>query len=296
MSGLYGPDHPTLLRLAREIEALGGETNSHENLAALDRQLAEARAELSQTESRYAEGHPDVVRLRRQVEEMEQRRQAAGSGSEQTTTEYVSNPAFIQLRAQRDATLADRSSLTRQSAAIEARIASIEARILASPHVEQQYNAIMRELDSTTTEYREVTANQMEAEIGQSLEEGRKGERFTLIDPPQAPSAPIRPDRISILLASVILSLSAGFGVIVLLEQLDHSIRGRKALAAIQGAPPIAEIPLIRTDQEITRSRRWRLLVAIGIPMAIVLAASAWHYTVMNLDVLWFVALRRLGL
>jgi len=61
------------------------------------------------------------------------------------------------------------------------------------------------------------------------------------------------------------LSLGAGFGVIVLLEQLDHSIRGPKRLAAIQGAPPIAEIPLILADEEIARSRHLRQLVAAGM-------------------------------
>ena len=61
--------------------------------------------------------------------------------------------------------------------------------------VEKQYLDMVQELDNTNLRYREVGAREMEAQIAQQLELQKKGERFTLIDPPQEPLEPYSPNR-----------------------------------------------------------------------------------------------------
>ena len=43
---------------------------------------------------------------------------------------------------------------------------------------------LARDLESTQAKYREVSQKRMEAQLAESLELERKGERFTLIEPP----------------------------------------------------------------------------------------------------------------
>jgi len=67
-------------------------------------------------------------------------------------------------------------------------------RLTSMPQVEREYVNLKRDYENSQMRYRELKAKQMEAEVGQQLEKERKGERFSLIDPPQLPenrSSPI---------------------------------------------------------------------------------------------------------
>ena len=46
----------------------------------------------------------------------------------------------------------------------------------------------MRDYDNTRLKYAEIRSKQSEAKTAQNLEADRKGERFTLIDPPLPPA------------------------------------------------------------------------------------------------------------
>ena len=96
----------------------------------------------------------------------------------------------------------------------------------------------------------------MQADIGQELEKDRKGERFSLIDPPQLPEKPSSPNRPAILLLGLVLSLGGGVGSAAVLESLDDSVRGSKALAGLLQVPVLAVIPYMENNAERQRKRR----------------------------------------
>jgi len=66
-------------------------------------------------------------------------------------------------------------------------------RLTRMPQVEREYVNLKRDYENSQMRYRELKAKQMEAEVGQQLEKERKGERFSLIDPPQLPEKPSSP-------------------------------------------------------------------------------------------------------
>ena len=53
-----------------------------------------------------------------------------------------------------------------------------------SPQIEKQYRELSRDYENARAKYQEIRAKQMEAQTAQNLETDRKGERFTLIEPP----------------------------------------------------------------------------------------------------------------
>src|SRR5690606_12766486 len=59
--GLYGPEHPDVIRLKRQIAALTGTGESGSELARL-------QAELAAAQERYSDEHPDVISLKRKIE------------------------------------------------------------------------------------------------------------------------------------------------------------------------------------------------------------------------------------
>ena len=136
----------------------------------------------------------------------------------------------------------------------------------------------------------------MEAQVSEGLETQRKGERFSLIDPPDVPEKPDKPNRPMILLLSVMLALVGGAGSGALLENIDRSIRGPQSLVNITQVFPLAVIPYIPNQSEyksVIVNRRTIRLAGIGLAAACVIAV---HFFWMPLDVIWFTILRKLGL
>jgi hypothetical protein len=136
----------------------------------------------------------------------------------------------------------------------------------------------------------------MEAETAQHLETERKGERFTLIEPPFTPQEPTSPNRRLVLILGLVAALGAGAAVVALLETLDGSIRGRSDLLRLLATPPLATIPVMLTYLDHVAQRRRRIALAWSAVGSVVVAAVLVHLLYRPLDIPWLGALRRLGI
>jgi hypothetical protein len=93
-----------------------------------------------------------------------------------------------------------------------------------------------------------------------------------------------------------VLSLALAGGVAALMESLDTSVRGRQDLTDIFAVAPLAIIPRISTDIDSrTDKRRWRFAAGTAAVVGIT-TVLAVHFLFRPLDVLWFIAMRRMGL
>lgn len=292
---VYAADHPDVLRIRREAEGLAREVGATDSANDLERRVLQARGELAAARERYAPDHPDVLRLERTVASLEEAasRAPAARAAPQAAPD---NPAFIQIRAQLESAHNEQRSLERKRSELRAKIASFEARLAQSPQIEREYRELARDYENAQLKYREVRAKQMEAELSQNLESDRKGEKFTLIEPPLPPEEPVSPNRAVILVLGILLSLAAAVGVVAVRESLDGTIRGRHDVATLLDTPPLAVIPRIETRGE-KQQRRQRLRYAtVGAIGSVLIAAVAVHLLIRPLDVLWFTVLRRLGI
>lgn len=292
----YSPDHPDVRRLEREIASLEREVGGVDASNDLARRLEHSRSELATVRDRYSPDHPDVRRLEREVESLEAQLRTAGDAPRpQPKVPTPDNPAYIQISAQRQAAAAERGTLMARRAELQSNIAGYEQAQLAMPAVERDYAAMLREAQSEQAKYNEVRQKQLAAELAQNLESEQKGERFTLIEPPLRPEAPVSPNRKAILALGFLLSIGAAVGLMALFEALDPRVRGRRELVALVGVPPLAIIPWVapRLDEQAKRRRRLQFVAGMaGGAVAVVLAV---HVLVKPLDVLWAVLLRRLG-
>jgi polysaccharide biosynthesis transport protein len=297
LSAIYAPDHPDVVRTQREIEGLERAAGPVDSSNDLQRQLEDARAQLAQLQKRYAPDYPDVVRLQRRVTALTQQIAALplAPGTKSSISAPPDNPAYIEIKAQRDANSAERGSLLDKRAVVQSTIDGLERRLAATPAVERDYDALVMQLDNEQLKYRDVRQKQMDAKLSENLEDAQKGERFTLIDPPLAPQQPTSPNRPLLLVLGLMLALGAGMGTVALLEGADGSVRDRRDLELLLEVPPLAVVPRMVTLAE-AASRRWRRRAAlVGTVGACALALLLTHLFYRPLDVLWDVALRKLG-
>jgi succinoglycan biosynthesis transport protein ExoP len=310
---LYSADHPDVQRLKREMEGLEAAAAVGANAAKSDanddrRQLEDAQTQLASTRQRYSPDHPDVARLERLVASLQKRVQTqtteppvvtAGSEArlaDKAVSASADNPPYIQIQAQREAATSQIRALHKKRDELQAKLSDVERHLARTPVVERDYTAMIRELDSTQSEYRQARQKQTEAQTAENLEVERKGERFTLIEPPFTPQEPTSPNRPLILIFGLMFAVSAGFGTVAMLESTDTTVRGRQDLLQLLASPPLATIPIMLTIADrVTRHRR-RTVALAGAATGLVAALLMIHLLYRPLDVLWIVALRRVGI
>jgi uncharacterized protein involved in exopolysaccharide biosynthesis len=290
------PGHPDLRSLEREIDALERETGGGTvDPNDIERRITDLRAALLQARESYSEDHPDVRSLERELATLEAERAQVVAPVERRSTAPPDNPAFIQLQAQLVATTNDLAALAQQRAKIRGEIYALNRRITSSPEVEREYRELARDYQNAQAKYQEIRAKQMEAVVAQNLEAGRKGERFTLIEPPLPPTEPVSPNRPLILLIGTLLSLGAGLGMVMLREATDPCVRGERDIIDIVGAPVLALVPNITTEAERRQGRRRASLAVGAAAVSSIALLGAIHFAYRPLDVLWFVVRRKLG-
>lgn len=293
VSATYAPDHPDVVRMKREMQGLEAEVGKINDGNDLARQLREAQGQLAQARERYSSDHPDVRQLERLTASIESAMAQAPLTSA-AAREAADNPAYIQVSAQREASINERTSLQRKAAGLRTRIAEFESRLAQAPQLEREYSALVRDLEGAQFKYQEVRQKQMEATLAKNLESERKGERFTVIEPPLAAEEPVSPNRLAVSLLGVLLALGAGVGTIAALEMLDPTVRNRRDIEAATSASPLAILPWIDTPAEqALRVQRRRYSMA-GLAASVAVAVVLTHFLYRPLDVLWQVAVRRL--
>ena len=288
----YSANHPDVIKAKREIDSLKNRTGGHTDLNDLNAELTNKKAELALLLKQYSVKHPDVLRLKKQIDNLQQSMLIANETESANSSVLPDNPAYITLKAQLQSIQADLKSLVFTRSQLNKKVAELRQSLRQAPMVEKEYIDLIQDLDNTNLRYREVSAREMEAQISQQLEVERKGERFTLIDPPQEPLEPISPNRAAILFLGFIFAIASGFGSVFIAEMLGSTINNEKTIAAILGVPPLSSIPYLESKEESQALTKRRLTFLAGMLIAIAVAVMVFNFTVMPLDVFWFKLLR----
>ncbi|MCP4274982.1 MAG: lipopolysaccharide biosynthesis protein [Gammaproteobacteria bacterium] len=300
LSARYSETHPNLVKLKKEITALKKTVGVEDSVGELKLQLKMLKAERTTLRERYSAEHPDVKKVQRTIDstlkELEQASKERRVIKVANKTIKPDNPAYIQLQAQLNAANGEISALREAKVGYQEKLNDIEERLLQSPQVERQYRDLTRGYENALAKFQEVKAKQLEAELAEALEREKKGERFSLIEPPQTPEKPASPNRLAIVFLGFVLSMAGGIGTVSVAEGLSNVIRDPRSLIRITGAAPLVTIPYIEiaADRKKARAVKRNMILVILILGASTVAA--FHFLYMPLDVAWFVALRRFGI
>ena len=243
----------------------------------------------------YSDKHPDLLKLQKEITALQQA--ILDSKTQEYTSKEIKpdNPAYISMQTQLEAVNSDVRSLAISRNMLNDKLEALRKNMREAPLIEKEYMDMLQELDNTNNRYRGVDAREMEAQIAQQLEIQKKGERFTLIDPPQEPLEAHSPNRLVILILGFILAIAGGFGLLALAEILDSNIHSERAITQLLGVAPLATIPYLENQKESeSHRRRLKTLAIIGLTGSIAMVI-AFHFIVMPLDVFWFKLLRILS-
>ncbi|TCK07532.1 hypothetical protein [Marinobacterium mangrovicola] len=273
----------TAAELQREIQSTKNQIDLLEiqlaeqpvNRSLTDPVLAKLRADYQALRTKYTDTHPDVVSMKTQLESYRPVTTSLENHSNNLIEERVEEGKLRIV------------SLENEISEKKIEIEDLETKIIKIPQVERGLVSLNRDYNVIKAQYDKVVANTMQAQMAESLEQGSKAERFSILEPAQLPDRPFSPDRKKLLVAGVGGSLAIPLGLVLLIGFMDRSIRDEKELEKLIGAPPIAVVGYIETKAEVLAKKKKLSRTLLVIFVLSIGGALAVHLLYMPLDVIY---------
>ena len=251
--------------LAQQLSAWQA-TQSGQNPETLEQQLEALQAQLTTLQSKYTADHPDVIKakndiavLKQKIVESDQRKSAAAP--DKNTLPKGEPTQILQLRAQihqYDQVIKER---TAQQEDIKKQIAIYQARVAASPSVEQEYKLLTRDHQTVLDTYNDLMKKRDASAMSQQCDQSKQNDRFHVLDPANYPNEPSFPKMPIFAGGGLGAGLMLGLGLGLLLEMHDTSMRSEHDVEVILRLPVLAMIPVIAPN-----SGKGRTLPSLSAP------------------------------
>jgi len=259
-------------------------------------ELQRAKADVARLSATYTDDHPDVKAAKRKVESLTRAVATEASGPASARQAGIGSGGAVARVDGRIGSLRQRLRvLEGQKASVRGRLAEMDVSLVRSPDVERGFSALTRDYQSAQKKYEEILGKKMTAQVAENLEEDQKAERFAVLEPPELPEKPLKPNRKKLLAFSLLLAMVAPVGFVSCMEALHGTVRGVGQISAILGQKPLVTVPVIPVAAEIAMRRRSQLYLAGGGVLALCLGLVVVHFLVLPLDVLFLKAVFRLG-
>lgn len=247
--------------------------------------LADLQAELDKLLLSYTPNHPDVVRVRHQMQDLqselerEKQRQPAESASAKNDLgpNLRYNPLYQELQSRL-------SETRRNAAAASSRMSSSEALLQheldRSRHIADLGDTLAelnRDYEVHRDIYQDLLKRRENARLSMQMDAEQRGLTLTIQTPAQLPLRPVGP-RFFVFAAiglslGVVIPLALMFGFL----RVDPRVRSAEQIERVAGVPVLASVALYRSPAERghQRHRDWRLVMLIGAVLLTYVGALA---------------------
>jgi succinoglycan biosynthesis transport protein ExoP len=241
--------------------------------------LARFRRELTTLRIKYTDKWPDIIRIKDEIARLEQR---LSNPEPQTNTPEAAalglTPEVLRLRDALRSANTEMGLLKEEEQRLRRAIEMYQKRVENGPQREPAFQELTRDYQTNKDRYQSLVQRYEAAQLGESMEQRQKGERFTILDPAVPAPTPFAPNRPRLLLVAVAVCLGLAGAAVVVAEVLDTSFHSAADLRAVTTVPVLVRIPSIVTEGD-TRRRRWRFrFAAAGTILAVILISGAAYF------------------
>jgi succinoglycan biosynthesis transport protein ExoP len=276
---------------AMDRTAKPGESVGPAGLAAIDKELDQLKAQLADLMSHYTDKHPDVRKTKEQIDRTEKMRDRivaemnspannANTSAIATTPITAKTGPMLEMESQLKANRVEIASREAEIKDEQSKINQYQARLNMAPVMEQQFADITRDYDQSKTDYESLLAKKNQSEMSTDLEKTQQGERFRMLDPPNLPVRPYKPNRLLLCGAGLVVGLVFGGGFAFGKEKLSGKVYSEREIKKLVPFDVIAEIPPIESPEEQTSRARGAWIAsatAVAIVGAILLGSAVTY-------------------
>lgn len=241
-------------------------------------QLEAARAGLRGLELRLKPEHPDVVRAKRLIKDLEVKaeREALaapvsgdGSGLPQTPQQQAAAARLAAMRLEVQDITQRLQTRKQDEERLQKLMGSYNTRLEAGPGLESEFTELTRDYSTLQEQYTTLLRKSEESKIAVNLERRQIGEQFKVIDGARLPERPISPNRVQINLLGLLSGLGLGFALAGFLEYRDTTLKTDDDVTVSLALPVLAVIPaMTSTTERVRQKRRRRVLAAVSASLA----------------------------
>jgi polysaccharide chain length determinant protein (PEP-CTERM system associated) len=253
-----------------------------ENVApTTEQQLELARARLNFITQRYTAEHPEVISLKRTVEELTAKlaTEAPGGTADEkkivTPAEAAQQKKLLELQAELSVVDFQLSSNRTEAARLQSVIAGYQSKIDVVPTRESELVELTRDYGTMQAAYTNLLVKREESMLAANLERRQIGEQFKLLDTASTPERPYNQmQRLGVMASGAAAGLLLGLLAVAFLEWRDRSFRSEEEVLKSLSVPVLALIPVMSSDTERRATKMRRLAMDVG-GVAVLLVATA---------------------
>jgi polysaccharide biosynthesis transport protein len=211
--------------------------------------LEKLKNDLHNVETQFTSKHPDVQRLKDEIARIERTLPADTETKAAPAAPGEAVETVSRLRRSRRQSItaldAELEKLKQEETSLRASIASVEGRLQGMPARQQEFQIVSRDRQAAKDLYDSLLKRYEEAQLVESMEADRQGERFRVLEAAVAPEGPSAPNRPFILLLGVLAAIGLAGAAVVAAEQIDTSFHSLDELKAFTSVPVLATVPAI---------------------------------------------------
>jgi hypothetical protein len=198
----------------------------------------------------------------------------------EATTPDVRSAPLLDLESQLKA---NRTELANRQASVrefEGKIGEYQARLNRAPVMEQQFTDITRDYEQSKANYDSLLAKKNQSEMATDLEKTQQGEHFRMLDPPNLPVRPDKPNRLKLCGLGLVVGLIFGSVAAAGSEVIGGRVQTEREIKKLIPFEILAEIPTLQTPIELAAARRSAVLAgaAAAAILFVIAAGSAITY------------------
>jgi polysaccharide biosynthesis transport protein len=290
------------------VEPVGIKTKTetrNERLAAAEKKVLDAEAELASMKERLTPAHPDLRIATQRMESirLERDKIAAQVAAEQEKQEQAAanQPVVAPKRTMNPVAVKTRGEIEAQIKTTQARIRGLDLdseervkmqkglfdqlklssdRIQSNPLTQGEYAKLTRDYTLAKERYDKLSQQKSSSEVANRLEDRSAGENLEVLDPASLPLKPSDPNRFLIVGAGTGIGLILGLFLAGAQEVKDSTMKGLKDVRAYSNMNILTSIPLLENALLVRRKRRltwlaWSSATIVGV---VVMSTSVYYY------------------
>ncbi|HEU4685893.1 MAG TPA: GNVR domain-containing protein [Nitrospira sp.] len=274
-----------------EINA-GAPASTYYNPDSLSHQLEKLRTELTALRTRASAKHPDVRRLEGEIAAIEK---ALGETAKEAKLDPAQSAALLsdpeEIKKALHELDRDLTRLKAEEQRLRGELSAYQRRVERSPQHAQEFQQLERDYKMTRDLYFSVLQRYEDAQLAVTMEQAKHSGQLRIVDPAVPSKFPAAPNRLKLILASLVLSFGLAAGGMLLAEHRDRSFHDVESLRGFTRVPLLVRVPAIVTKADRVRTYR-RLTLGTGASavglVAIMGLCSYWAWD--NEPLVWMLS------
>jgi len=243
--------------------------------------LEAAQVSLQGMQTRLTAQHPDIVRMKRIVAELQKKadaemlaRPVSSGGPVMSPAEALKKNRLAEMKSELEKIDKQIAAKTDGEQRLRTATAQYQKRIEAAPSRGSELTELTRDYQTLQSTYTSLLGKKEDSKVSANLERRQIGEQFKILDPARLPERPTSPNRTQLHSFGVGAGLGLGLLLAGLIEYLDKTLKSEADITAAFNLLVLATVPIL-PDLKRSGKRRWKLVAASAVVLLLAAAGAA---------------------